>query len=143
MQLCAMDAGHEEELMKNIKHLGAAAVNSHRPCLPCSITHCPSLSCTCSSSTLPHQVEGCRLKGSAGSIAYLCSPPPWLRDAGRNISSCRSQSWPECLPVSGLLTFDFVSKRVRKEMEVIEARKLQSLLSQLQVSTRSTRSTCS
>lgn len=29
MQLCAMDAGHEEELMKNIKHLGAATNSSH------------------------------------------------------------------------------------------------------------------
>lgn len=136
MQLCAMDAGHEEELMKNIKHLGAAAVNSHDPCLPCFTTHCYS--------TLAALLPCHTGEVSPRRICFVDRrPAPRMHGAGRNISSCRSQSWPECLPVSGLLTFDFVSKRVRKEMEVIEARKLQSLLSQLQVRTRSTRSTCS
>ena len=37
------------------------------------------------------------------------------------------------MPTSGLLQFDYVSKRAKKELAVIEPRKLQSLLAQLQV----------
>ena len=47
--------------------------------------------------------------------------------------ACHTQNWPDALPTSGLLQFDFVSKRAKKELAVIEPRKLQSLLAQLQV----------
>lgn len=52
MQLCAMDAGHEEELMKNIKHLGAAVIQQPRPML--AVLYRPLLFYTGSSATLPH-----------------------------------------------------------------------------------------
>ncbi|KAL6748153.1 hypothetical protein V8C86DRAFT_2885468 [Haematococcus lacustris] len=56
---------------------------------------------------------------------------------GRNVSSNKSQNWPEQLPVSGLLSFDFVTRRTQKVVHVMEHKKFQALVSQLDSRTMS------
>ncbi|GAX76994.1 hypothetical protein CEUSTIGMA_g4441.t1 [Chlamydomonas eustigma] len=50
---------------------------------------------------------------------------------GRNIPSCKSANWPGALPVRGILSFDFSSKKVRKIIQVMEQKKFQALIGQL------------
>ena len=48
-----------------------------------------------------------------------------IKHDGRNVSSCKAANWPNALPVRGMLTFDFSSKRVRKVVHVMEQKKFQ------------------
>ncbi|KAG1666022.1 hypothetical protein FOA52_010932 [Chlamydomonas sp. UWO 241] len=50
---------------------------------------------------------------------------------GRNIPNCKSANWPESLQTRGMLTFDFITHRVRKFVQVMEQKKFQALHAQL------------
>ncbi|GLI68625.1 hypothetical protein VaNZ11_013103, partial [Volvox africanus] len=53
-----------------------------------------------------------------------------IKLADRNISSCKAMHWPDCLPVSGTLTCDFITRRVSKSIGVIDAKKFLALAAQ-------------
>ncbi|GLC61910.1 hypothetical protein PLESTB_001818300, partial [Pleodorina starrii] len=53
-----------------------------------------------------------------------------IRLGDKNIASCKSMHWPDCLPVSGIMTFDFVTRRVSKVIGVMETKKFMALAAQ-------------
>ncbi|KAG2497889.1 hypothetical protein HYH03_004155 [Edaphochlamys debaryana] len=53
-----------------------------------------------------------------------------IRLGDKNVPSCKAMRWPESLPVSGMLAFDFVSKRTSRAMAVMEAKKFTALATQ-------------
>lgn len=53
---------------------------------------------------------------------------------GRNVASCRKAGWPERLPTKGMLACDFVSRRLKKDVPIIDGRKFNNLLKQFSLS---------
>jgi hypothetical protein len=53
---------------------------------------------------------------------------------GRNVASCRKAGWPERLPIKGMLACDFVSRRLKKDVPIIDGRKFNNLLKQFSLS---------
>lgn len=53
------------------------------------------------------------------------------------ISSCKKANWPAMLPTRGILTFEFQSKKMRRALRVMDAKKFASLERQFHLSTMS------
>jgi hypothetical protein len=50
---------------------------------------------------------------------------------GRNMGSCRKAGWPERLPTKGVLSCDFVSRRLKRDVPIIDGRKFNNLVKQV------------
>jgi hypothetical protein len=50
---------------------------------------------------------------------------------GRNLGSCRKAGWPERLPTKGVLSCDFVSRRLKRDVPIIDGRKFNNLVKQV------------